>query len=212
MNQGLFPSFQEGPESARRHWLTAPLEQVGDARAILIHRVLALVTQELDLYTILSSSLRTVAQAMDFAAGCVHVTDNLTGLLRLEGQTGLSAPLAARLECLDPERAYFKAALISVKTIAGYRPTEDEGLSGPRLPIDRFPYFVATPLMVRGEPLGALVFMNQGPKLLNPGLTLFFDTLGMCLGVAIENAWLHSHFNGMLEEILLRADRARDVE
>jgi signal transduction protein with GAF and PtsI domain len=212
MNQGLFPSFQDGPESAHRRWPGAPLQQGEEGRAILVHRVLALVTQELDLHTILGSSLKTVAQAMDFAAGCVYVTDSLTGLLRLEAQIGLSAPITDRMECLDPEQAYFRAALTGMRTIAGYRRTGDEGMSGPAFHVDRLSYFVATPLMVRGEPLGVLVFMNQRPKSLNPDLMLFFDTLGMCLGVAIENAWLHSHFNGMLEEILLRADRARDLE
>ncbi|MCL4394835.1 MAG: GAF domain-containing protein, partial [Chloroflexi bacterium] len=164
---------------------------VADLRALA--QVILEIGRSLDLDDVLQASLRGILRVVGGDAGCFVLLRSDAPSVRLAHATNLPALLYEQLEqleqlTLDPNlvpNAMSGGNRLQVISSIGHQLTEI-------LKHRSISSFLLIPLNALADPVGVLLILTRGGKLLEPGSVDLLMSIGEQVGMAIENARLHA--------------------
>ena len=180
-----------------------------------LHRVVAAVTESLDLHQVLNTAIDEIKQIFWFDTTQIHIYDQKSDELRLEAafeddpaRTTADHSLKKGQGIVGTVAETGKALIFEdIQTDPLYQQLGGSQLSAH----SRYHFFAVFPIRTRLTTLGTLACLGKDLRKLSPGEIQLLEAIASRLAVAIENAQLYqqSQRAGLLEQEKKAAEAAR---
>ncbi|MGC9400091.1 MAG: GAF domain-containing protein [Anaerolineae bacterium] len=180
-----------------------------------LNAIANVVNRSLDLDEVLAEALRESCERLEADAGCALLLDEEGESLDLRAQRGFSEPLLETMRRIRVGEGISGQAVLRgtpmVMNRSEYDIVDPADRLGPLLEAKGIRTLASTPIVYKGETLGALTLATQRSAAFSEGVRALLSAIGQQIGVAVANAQLYAQAQAELAERKRAEDTLRRV-
>jgi signal transduction histidine kinase len=155
-----------------------------------LNTIAAAVSQYLDLDQVLNNALDVTLQVMGIEAGGIYLLDEKAGLLVVRALQGFSSEFAAAIDRLQVGEGYSGRVIQTGKPMVVKDISQDQRLSKVAEWKNDVHSMAIIPLSSKGKTLGVMFVATEGARELDDPEFQLLVSIGLQIGVAVDNARL----------------------
>jgi PAS domain S-box-containing protein len=199
---GQFNAMSQQLEASYTH-----LEQKVAARThelATLNAIASVVNRSLDLHGVMDDALRETCEHMDVEGGCILLLDAEAQVLNLQAHRGFGEQLLDAIRTVDVGEGVSGQAVLRgepmIMSTSDYDTVDPANRLGALLRQENIRMLVSTPIVYKGEVLGALSLATPKADAFSEPHQALLAAIGQQIGVAVANAQLYEQAQAELIE------------
>jgi GAF domain-containing protein len=174
-----------------------------------LNAIATTVSQSLDLNLTLREALAKTLQVMEVESGGIYLLDAQSGRLNIAVWRGMSDALVEQIDHLRVGEGFSGSVALNGKPVVVPDMTADPRLTRLAVIEAGLRSVAVVPLSSRGTVLGTLFLVTRGPRQFGDQDLELLTSIGLQIGVAIENARLYEETRNRLAQLAALQETSR---